>query len=137
MPSSLFVCKQRSPASDEGCRIDIAMHLAAPFSTLLFSLGGGRLVMHVDSVQGDLVWSHRRTLRTSCTTQQLRLQVESSLYRKPGNSRGLEIDGNLVKNQVTVSLRSWFIASHNNKVACIHCHLVTPAECQKCALIRG
>ena len=53
MPSSLLVHKQRSPASDEGCRIDIATHLAAPFSTLLFSSRGGRLVVHVDSVEGD------------------------------------------------------------------------------------
>ena len=52
MLSSLLVRKQQSPASDKGCRIDIAMHLA-PFSTLLFSSGGGRLVVHVYSVEGD------------------------------------------------------------------------------------
>ena len=54
MPSSLLVRKQRStPASDEGCRINIAMYLAAPFSPLLFLSGGGRLAVHVDSVEGD------------------------------------------------------------------------------------
>ena len=52
MPSSRLVRKQRSPASDEGCRIDIATYLT-PFSTFLFLSGGGRLAVHVDSVEGD------------------------------------------------------------------------------------
>ena len=51
--------------------------------------------------------------------------------RKPGNSCGLEVDGNFVKNQVTVTLRSWFIAFYNNKFICIHCHLLTPVEWRK------
>ena len=59
--------------------------------------------------------------------------------RTPGNSPGLEpeVNGNLVKNQVTVTLRSWFIAFYNNRFVCIHYHLLTPAECRKCALIWG
>ena len=134
--SSLLVRKQRSPASDEECRIDIATHLIAPFSTLLFSSGGGRLAVHVDSVEGDFfglpdgrfVRAARRSSYTS---------VGWKFLRKPGNSRGLEVDGNFVKNQVTVTLRSRFIAFYNNNFVCIHCHLLTPAECRKCALIRG
>ena len=52
MLSSLLMRKQRSP-DFEGCRIDIATHLVAPFSTLLFSSGGGRLAVQVDSVECD------------------------------------------------------------------------------------
>ena len=62
MPLSLLVRKQRSPAPDKGCRIDIVTHLAAPFSTSLFLSGGGRLVVHVDSVEGDLLASQTDTL---------------------------------------------------------------------------
>ena len=29
------------------------MHLTVPFSTLLFSSGGGQLAVHIDSVEGE------------------------------------------------------------------------------------
>ena len=80
--------------------------------------------MYVDSVQGDFFGlPDGRFMHDAVATS-----VGWKSFRKPGNSRGLEVDGNLVKNWVTVTLRSWFIAFYNNKFVCIHCHLLTPAE---------
>ena len=110
MPSSLLVRKLQSPASDE-CRIDIATHLAAIDIRILL------LMVHVESSK-ETFWPPRWTLRTSYTTQYC---VGWKPLRKPGNSHGLEVDGNLVKNLITFTPRSWFI-TYNNKFVCIHCH---------------
>ena len=94
MPSSLLVRKLRSPASDEGCRIDIATHLAAINICILLRPS----LLHCSCQEGgDFLASQMDA--SDKLHDAVCLSVGSSLENLV-NSRGLEVDNNLVKNQV-------------------------------------
>ena len=95
MPSS-----SPAPASDKGCRIDRAMHLAVIDVCIsqhpsVLCCSRQELALHIGSAEGDffgLPDGHFVRAAFSSTS------VGWKFLRKPGNFCGLEVDGNLVIN---------------------------------------